>query len=227
MPGGLLVGGGPGGTGRRSVVDPQPGPDRGQPVADPFDPFGEGAVEDDRHRVGVLPQVDELVVGVPVVGVDRHQADLEAGEGGLEVLRAVVEVDGHLVLVADPGVEEPPGQVVGPAVQLTPGQGGVPMGEGGCVGQHVGHRLPDVSEVPRAHLCIPSSIPRADPRTGSAYAGLRGLRTAGRGRSRAGGRCAGGWRRTRSRRPGSWPSAAWSLRTGPRRGGSVPIPPTS
>jgi hypothetical protein len=34
-------------------------------------------VEHDGHHVGVVPQVDELVGGVAVVGVDRGQAGLE------------------------------------------------------------------------------------------------------------------------------------------------------
>ncbi len=59
----------------------------------------ERPVEDDRHGVGVVPQVDELVVGVAVIGVDRHQAGLQDAEGRLHVLGAVVEVVRHLVLV--------------------------------------------------------------------------------------------------------------------------------
>jgi hypothetical protein len=43
-------------------------------------------VEDDGDGVGVRPQVAQLVVAVAVVGVDRDQADLDGGEGGLEVL---------------------------------------------------------------------------------------------------------------------------------------------
>ena len=40
-------------------------------------------------------------------------------------------------------------------VQLAPGQGAGAVDEGGRVGQLVGHRLPDVSEVPRAQLVAP------------------------------------------------------------------------
>ena len=81
---------------------------------------GERAVEDHGLDVGVAPEVDELGVDVAVVGVDRHERGLEAGEERLEVLGAVVEVLGDLGLVAEPGVEQPAGQGVGPTVELGP-----------------------------------------------------------------------------------------------------------
>ena len=81
---------------------------------------GERAVEHDGDRVGVVPQVDELVVGVAVVGVDRDEAGLEGGEHRLEVLGAVVEVLRDLVLLGRPGVEQRAGDAVGPAVELAP-----------------------------------------------------------------------------------------------------------
>ena len=92
----------------------------GHPLEDPLDPVGEHAVEHDRHGVGVLPQVAQLVVAVAVVGVDGDEADLHGGEGGLEVLGRVVEVDGHLVLVGGAEVEQELRDAVGPAVELAP-----------------------------------------------------------------------------------------------------------
>ena len=71
----------------------------GTRCADPLDPLDEDPVEDHGHGIGVLPQVDQLVIGVAVVGVDGDQADLVGGEAGLQVLGAVVEVEGDLVLL--------------------------------------------------------------------------------------------------------------------------------
>ena len=59
-----------------AVVDPDPQPHLGRAGAHRCAALGEGAVEDHRLGVGVAPQVRELVVGVPVVGVDRHEAAL-------------------------------------------------------------------------------------------------------------------------------------------------------
>ena len=118
--GDALVGHRPRGAGRGPVVHPQPAPDARDPVTDALDAFGEHPVEDHRHRVGVLPQVGELVVGVPVVGVDGDQADLEDGEGRLQVLGAVVEIEGDLVLLGHAGPQEPPRHVVRPAVGVLP-----------------------------------------------------------------------------------------------------------
>ena len=70
--------------------------------------------------VGVVPQVDELVGGVAVVGVDRGEADLERGEDRLHVLRRVVQVLGDLVLFHGTGREQRGGDAVGAAVELRP-----------------------------------------------------------------------------------------------------------
>ena len=69
---------------------------------EPRHPIGEAAVEYDRGRVGVRPEECELLVAVAVVRVDRHQARLQGREDGLEVLVAVVEVLGDLVLAPSP-----------------------------------------------------------------------------------------------------------------------------
>ena len=61
-------------AGAAAVVDPQPRADARQAVADLVDAVGERAVEDDGDDVGVVPQVDQLVVGVAVVRVHRWPA---------------------------------------------------------------------------------------------------------------------------------------------------------
>ena len=76
------------------------------------------AVEHHRLDIAVVPQVDELVVDVAVVGVHRHERSLEAREHRLQVLRAVEEVLRDLALVAEPGRHQRGGHAVGPAVDL-------------------------------------------------------------------------------------------------------------
>ena len=108
----------------------------------------EGAVEDDGDDVGVVPQVAQLVGGVAVVRVDHGQAGLEGGEHRLEVLRAVVEVLGDLVLLDDAPAQEMGGDGVGAPVELPPGprRAGVPLRR--RVRQPVGDRLPNLGVVP-------------------------------------------------------------------------------
>ena len=133
--GGVLVRRGPVGAGARAVVDPEPALDAGHTVEDALDAIGERAVEDDGDGVGVLPQVAQLVVAVAVVGVDGHQADLHGGEGGLEVLGRVVEVDRHLVLLRGTEVEQELRDAVGAPVELLPRDVAVALGDGdrfGC-----------------------------------------------------------------------------------------------
>ena len=134
----------------------------GHPVEDALDAIGERPVEDHGDGVGVLPQVAQLVVAVAVVGVDRDQADLDRGEGGLQILGRVVEVDRHLVLLHGAEVEQELRDAVGAAVELAPGDVAVALGHGDRVGLHVRHRLPDVCVIPVAQF--DHSPWRADPR---------------------------------------------------------------
>ena len=70
------------------------------------DDLGETAVEHDGNDVGVVPDVNQLIWRVPIVGVDRCQSGLERGVDALEILRAVVHVLSDLVLMDDAGVEQ-------------------------------------------------------------------------------------------------------------------------
>ena len=149
--GGVLVGGGPVGTRARPVVDPEPALHAGHAVEDALDPVGERAMENDCHRVGVLPQIAQLVVAVAIVGVDGDEADLERGEGGLDVLGRVVQVDRHLVLLDGAEIEQELRDAVGPAVELVPPDVAVALGHGDRLGLHVRHRLPHVCVVPVSH----------------------------------------------------------------------------
>jgi hypothetical protein len=78
-------------------------------------------VEDHRHRIGVVPQVGQFFGGVAEVGVHRHEADLEHPEDALDVLGAVIEVMGDLVLLHDAVVEQELRQPIGAPVELGPG----------------------------------------------------------------------------------------------------------
>ena len=57
-----------------ALADVHPEPDLRQASPQPPATLGELVVEDHGRDVGVVPQVPELVVGVPVIRVDRHQS---------------------------------------------------------------------------------------------------------------------------------------------------------
>ena len=82
--------------------------------------LGERRVEHDSIRLGVGPEVGELLLPVPVVGVDRNEADLEACEDCFEVLGAVVEVEGDSRRRAEAGIEEGGGDAGRPLVEGFP-----------------------------------------------------------------------------------------------------------
>ena len=121
--------------------------------ADVLDLLGERPVEHDGDHVGVVPQVDELVGGVAVVGVDHGEADLERGEERLQVLGRVVQVLRDLVLFRGTGCEQRRGDAVGATVELRPRERAVALLLREGVGDLVGHRLPEVGEVPSVVVC--------------------------------------------------------------------------
>ena len=108
-------------------------------------------LEDDRARVGVVPEVEELVGGVAVVRVDRHERSLEHSVHGLHVLGPVVHVVGHGLLPLEAGGHEMTGDAVGATIDLAPCAHLVGMDQAGRIGQLFGHELPDVGEVPVPH----------------------------------------------------------------------------
>ena len=87
-----------------AVVDVDPRLHLREVGSQPRDAIGEAAVKDDRRRVGVVPEEHQLLGAVAVIRVDGHEARLHRGEDGLEVLVAVVEVLGDLVLALEAGV---------------------------------------------------------------------------------------------------------------------------
>jgi hypothetical protein len=108
----------------------------------------EGPVEHHGDDVGVVPEVDQLVGRVAVVGVDRGEPGLERPERALEVLGRVVEVLRDLVLLDRARVEQRCGDAVGATVELRPGRGPIALALRGSVGDLRRDALPDVGEVP-------------------------------------------------------------------------------
>jgi hypothetical protein len=116
----LLVGQGAGQR-RPAVVhlDPELHPGRALPHA--FDAVAEARVEDERLGVGVVQQVEQLVVEVAVVDVDGHAAELHAGELGFHVLVRVPEVEADLGVAPEARTRERGGQPRRPLLVLAPG----------------------------------------------------------------------------------------------------------
>ena len=96
------------------------------------------------HRlgVGVLEQVVELLFEVAVVDVDGHAPGLERPEGGLQVLVAVVEVEGDLGVRAQAGRGQVAGHPRRPLVELAPGPLHRAVHQCGPVGDLVRDGLP-------------------------------------------------------------------------------------
>ncbi len=122
-------------------------------------------VENDGHRVGIVPEVAQLVVSVAVVGVHRYQSDLHGGERSLEVLGTVVQVHRNLVLLRHAEIEEELREPVRSTIEVPPGDISAALGDGDHFGLNVGDRLPDVGVVPVRHglfaliaRCLPPSI---------------------------------------------------------------------
>lgn len=81
-------------------------------------PVGELRVEDQRHQIRVPVEVDQLLLHVTVVDVDRHDPCLQAAQHGLHVLDAVVEVQSEVLAGADAAVDQVMGDAIRRRVEL-------------------------------------------------------------------------------------------------------------
>ena len=82
------------------------------------EPRAELVLEHRRHDIGVVVQVDELVLDVAVVHVDRNGAQLVRREHRLDELDAVVRVDRDVLTLTDAVRREVVRQPVRPLLQL-------------------------------------------------------------------------------------------------------------
>ncbi len=135
----------------RAVVDLDPQLDARGAIADLLDLLAEVTVEQQRLGVGVVEEVGELVLEVPVVHVRGNGAQLERRIDALAVLVAVVEVRGDLRVLSEPGGRQRRRETRGPIVELAPGHAPVALHERDAFGEHVRDRFPHVGEVP-GHL---------------------------------------------------------------------------
>ena len=212
---------------------------RSAPTADLVDEAGEGPVEDDGHAVGVVPQVGELVGAVAVVGVDRDQTGVQRAHRHDEVLGAVVEVDAHLVLELGAALGERRAERVDRREQLAVADLAVALADRDRVRQRRARRTRAGPRSSSLVITAPSSG-RHDRRGRThrwhAAGRWRTVATPARGER---GDCDAPALTTRARRfargSPSTPRRAGrssrrggsSCRTGPRLGGSTPIPPPS
>ncbi len=131
------------------VVDPEPGGDPRNPRQDRLDLCDEGAMKNHRGDVAVVPEVDEFVAGIAIVGVDRGEARLERRKRRLEVLGGVVEVLRDLVLFGGARrVEQRSGDAVGPPVHLDPRDLAITLLLSQGVAESDRNGLPQIGQIP-------------------------------------------------------------------------------
>ena len=129
-------------------------------LADRGHMVGEGTVEDQRLRAGVVQQIDEFFVHVAVVDVERREAGLEGAHHRFKVFVAVVEVDAEVILAGLPILQPRPFGVQsqsrrGEMARQTPGAFGefavgeatIPKDNGFAFRNGLGDRLVDGGEI--------------------------------------------------------------------------------
>ena len=119
------------------------------PRADGFEPISELGVVHDDDAVGVLDEIGQLIFDVAEVDVDRHGAQLEGGQHGLDPGHAVVRVDADVVTGADAEGGEPMRDLVCPALELGIGEVVVSDDECGPIRHTVGRVLEEIGDVVR------------------------------------------------------------------------------
>ena len=141
-----------------TVVDLDDRAELGRPREHALDAVTQARVEEQHLAVGVLEQVEQLVVGVAVVDVDRDTAHLERRVLRDDVLDPVVEVERDLRIGLKAELDERLRQPGGLVVVVAPRETLVAVDERGAVTHLVGDRLPDVGEV-NLHPDPPALVP--------------------------------------------------------------------
>ena len=113
------------------------------------DSFPQVARDEEGEEVGVVEQVEKLVLDVAVVDVDGHGAGLEAPEHDLDPLGAVPRLDADMVTGADTSLDQMVGDAVGALVELGVGATGLAGDQRVAVGHRVDDDLEEVGEVER------------------------------------------------------------------------------
>ena len=104
-------------------------------------------LDDDGDGVAVVEEVDELVLHVAVVHVDRDGSQLVGREHRLHELDAVVRVDRHVVAATDALRGEVVGQAVGALLELREGLLAIAADQGGAIGHGIDRVLDEVGQV--------------------------------------------------------------------------------
>ena len=81
-----------------------------------------GAGIDEPDEIGVVEEVQQFVLDIPEVDVDRDRSDLERGEHRDDPLDGVLPVDPDVVTVPEALAQEVVRQAVGPLIQLREGE---------------------------------------------------------------------------------------------------------
>jgi hypothetical protein len=111
------------------------------------DPVAELPVRDERAQVGVVEQVPQLVLDVPVVDVDRHRPQLERGDHHFEVLDRVVQEARDVIAGPDATRRERVRESGRALVGVRERQAAIGVHEGLVVGNGVGDSFPEIREV--------------------------------------------------------------------------------
>jgi hypothetical protein len=122
-------------------------PQPGQVAADLLDAGQQRALADERDRLRVGEHVPQLGGDVAVVHRDRHGADLEDAEHGLDPLGAVVRQDRHVLAGTHARRGEVVPHPVGPFAQLAVGAALLPGHQGRAVRSRLGKEFEQIGQV--------------------------------------------------------------------------------
>ena len=117
-------------------------------MAQLLDGLSEDSMKDNCNNIRVIPDVDQLVSGVAMVGIDGCESSFESRKQTFEVLGAVVHVLRDFVLLLNAGVEKALGDSVCSLIEIGPGVHIIVVLLGKSVRKPFSDGLPSIGEVP-------------------------------------------------------------------------------
>jgi hypothetical protein len=115
---------------------------------------------DQAAQIQAVEQPLKLIGHIAVVDVDRHGTDLAAGEKGLQILGAVVELDADVVAPSYATRTQRIAQLIGSLIELLEAELLPAAAKGNAIRHSLHHQLKNIRQIEGpCHLLSPSVFP--------------------------------------------------------------------
>ena len=105
------------------------------------------AIMDTGNHIGIVEDIQQFLLDIAVIYVDRHRPNFKAGQHTLEVFIAVIQVQANMITRPDTLLCQVMGQLVGASIQLRKTESLIPANQSGSVRHLVCHLFKQIRDI--------------------------------------------------------------------------------